>query len=121
VSYATANGTAIGGTHYAPASGTLTFAPGEVSRTFTVASIDNTVVDGDRTVSLRLSNPAGGVLGAPATAALSNFTSEAVGFDVVLDFQGSFPITPGRRYLLGLDVDDTGGAVLWQLDEGPLP
>jgi hypothetical protein len=53
--------------------------------------------------------------------ALSNFTSEAVGFDVVLDFQGSFPITPGRRYLLGLDVDDTGGAVLWQLDEGPLP
>lgn len=59
VDYSTANGSAAAGLDYQPASGTLFFLPGETNKTFTVTIIDNTVEDGDRTVLLKLSNPAG--------------------------------------------------------------
>src|SRR6185436_3134582 len=66
VSYATTNGTALGGTHYTPASGTLTFNAGEASRTFTVATNDNPLVNPDRTVNLTLGSPSGLLLGVPS-------------------------------------------------------
>src|SRR6185295_7914137 len=71
VSYATTNGTALGGTHYTPASGTLTFNAGEASRTFTVATNDNPLVNPDRTVNLTLGSPSGLLLGVPSTAVLT--------------------------------------------------
>ena len=53
-------------------SGTLTFGPGDASRTFQVPVVDDNVHTGTRTVNLTLSNPGGGTaLGSPATAALN--------------------------------------------------
>ncbi|MBE7500984.1 MAG: PKD domain-containing protein [Verrucomicrobiales bacterium] len=72
VDYATRDGTAIAGQDYVAAAGTLTFDAGVVERSFTVAVVDNPVVEPDKTVRLELSNPQGGaVLGSLATATLT--------------------------------------------------
>ncbi|HXI31003.1 MAG TPA: Ig-like domain repeat protein, partial [Vicinamibacterales bacterium] len=56
VDYATADGSALAGTDYAYASGTLVFAPGETVKTATVSLIGNTVFQTNRTFALQLSN-----------------------------------------------------------------
>jgi large repetitive protein len=78
VNYATvAGGTAVGGTacttgvDYISTSGTLTFNPGETSKTFTVTTCSDGLVEADETVNLALSNPTGGVLGNPSNAVLT--------------------------------------------------
>ena len=71
VDYTTSNGTALAGTHYAATSGTLTFGPGEEGRAFTVGPIENTVVNGNRSVNLTLSNATGAALGGQQTAVLT--------------------------------------------------
>jgi len=58
VGYATADGSAKAGTDYASASGTVTFAPGETSKTIEVAVNGDTTVEEDETLSLALSSPA---------------------------------------------------------------
>lgn len=72
VSFATRNGTARPGVDYAPTNGILTFTNGEVTKRFTVNVIDNTMIDGDRTVLLNLSNPTGSsTLVTPSAATLT--------------------------------------------------
>jgi VCBS repeat-containing protein len=56
VSYATLNGTATS-RDYEAASGTLTFAPGETSKTITVLVIGDTTKENSETLTVRLSNP----------------------------------------------------------------
>ena len=69
VSYATADpaGTvdpvAGAGVDYESASGTLTFAPGEVSRTIGVSVIDDSLDEPDETFALVLADPRGATLG----------------------------------------------------------
>jgi hypothetical protein len=59
--YATADGTATAGTDYASASGTLTWADGDLSdKTFTIALTNDTGIEPDETVVVTLSNVAGG-------------------------------------------------------------
>ncbi len=70
IAYATSNGTATSG--YTPATGTLSFAAGETSKTFTVSVADNAVIEGDRYINLTLSNPSSGAgLGYPFTSKLT--------------------------------------------------
>ncbi|QEH31554.1 Calx-beta domain protein [Aquisphaera giovannonii] len=72
VHYATADGTATAGSDYTAASGTLAFAAGETSKTFTVAVLDDHVTEGNETVTLTLSSPTGGAtLGGPSAATLT--------------------------------------------------
>ncbi|MGE3780686.1 MAG: PQQ-dependent sugar dehydrogenase, partial [Pirellulaceae bacterium] len=72
VQYATSNGTATAGGDYTATSGTLTLAPGELSRTFTIPILDDTAVEPNETIYLALSAPGGGAtLGTPATAVLT--------------------------------------------------
>ncbi|MFN2455597.1 MAG: MBG domain-containing protein [Pyrinomonadaceae bacterium] len=71
VDYATSDSTAHQRSDYTLASGTLSFAAGEVSKTFTVLVTDNARVDGNRTVNLSLSNPVGAELGSQSTAVLT--------------------------------------------------
>ncbi|MCW2244376.1 cellulase family glycosylhydrolase [Azospirillum canadense] len=56
VDYATADGTAKAGSDYTAASGKLTFAAGETSKTVTVKVLSDTVTEGSETFNLKLSN-----------------------------------------------------------------
>jgi hypothetical protein len=80
VDYATiAGGTATAGADYTTASGTLTFAPGETSKTFMLFFADDQDAEPDETVSLALSNPSfGDTLGAHGTAVLTIVDDDAL-------------------------------------------
>ena len=62
-SYATADGTATAGGDYAAATGTLLFAPGEVSQTIGVSVIDDSLDEPDETFTLVLADLRGATLG----------------------------------------------------------
>ncbi len=77
VDYATSNGTGVAGSDFTNTSGTLSFAAGETQKTFTVSIMDNTSVDGNRTVLLSLKNPTGGVVfGTPSSSTLTIIDDE---------------------------------------------
>jgi uncharacterized delta-60 repeat protein/uncharacterized repeat protein (TIGR01451 family) len=61
VDFATSDGTAVAGTDYLPASGTINFSAGQLTASFTVQVLDNPVVNSNKTVNLSLSNPQGAV------------------------------------------------------------
>jgi uncharacterized repeat protein (TIGR01451 family) len=59
VHFATADGTAQAGLEYLPTNGTLSFASGEIAKTFNVSVIDDNIVQGNKTVLLTLSSTVG--------------------------------------------------------------
>jgi hypothetical protein len=59
VAYATSDGTARAGSDYSAASGTLTFAPGVLTRTVSVAVTGDALFEADETFALGLSSPSG--------------------------------------------------------------
>ena len=73
VNYATSDGTAGQRSDYLATSGTLSFAVGETSKTFTISIIDDAYVEGSETINLTLSNPNPStlLLPSPATATLT--------------------------------------------------
>ncbi len=81
VNYATTNGTAVAGEDYTAATGTLTFAPGENVKTFTIPVTDDDVVEPTETINVALSavtsKPANGAsLGAPNAAVVGLFDND---------------------------------------------
>ena len=78
VDYSTADGTATAGSDYTATSGTLSFAPGETSKTFTVTILDDSLVEENEAVNLSLSNPSGATLGSPAAATLTLTSDDTV-------------------------------------------
>lgn len=70
VDYLTTDGTAQQRTDYTTASGTLTFAPGETAKAFSVLITDDAYPEPNETVTITLSNATGANLGARSTATL---------------------------------------------------
>jgi streptogramin lyase len=62
VQYATADGTAVAGSDYAAASGMLTFAPGQTTRTILVPTLDDHISEPTETYFVKLSNPVGATI-----------------------------------------------------------
>jgi uncharacterized delta-60 repeat protein len=68
VNYATSDATAVAGTNYTSTSGTLTFAPGQTTSTFSVPILPTSQV-ANTTFQVSLSSPTNGaLLGSPSTA-----------------------------------------------------
>jgi len=113
VSYATSNGTA-GASDYTGASGTMNFASGETSKTFTVGIANNNSIEGNRTVNLTLSNPTGNaLLVTPSNAVLSIADDESftVGSGSVRLTSANFraPRSSGRAVITIQRVDGYNG------------
>jgi Tol biopolymer transport system component len=83
VNYATSDGTGTAGADYTAASGTLSFAAGETTKTFSVAIIDDEAVEGNEVLKLRLTDPAGGAaLGSPANAVLTILENDSCSYSI---------------------------------------
>ena len=73
MNYAVQNGTAEAGTDFTATSGTLNFAAGQTSQTFTVPLVPADQFSGTRSAELVLSNPQGASLG--YSSAVLNLTA----------------------------------------------
>jgi hypothetical protein len=72
VDYATGDGTAIAGSDYTATSGTLTFGPGEDSKSFTVSIANDSAHEDSETFQATLSNVTGGAsIGSPSGATVT--------------------------------------------------
>jgi hypothetical protein len=72
VNYATSDGTATAGSDYSSTSGTLSFADGETTKSFTVPITNDSLNEANETVNLSLSSVNGNAtLGTPSTAVLT--------------------------------------------------
>jgi hypothetical protein len=78
VRYTTTNGTALAGSDYVAATGTLTFTPGITTTLFNVSVISDTVDEPNETVQLTLGQPTNAVLGTPASAVLTILDDDVV-------------------------------------------
>ncbi len=73
VGYSTANGTATAGSDYTAATGTVTFAAGETSKTIQVAVKGDTAVEANETFTVNLANVSGATIAkAAATGTITN-------------------------------------------------
>lgn len=89
VDYATSDGTAQQRTDYTLMLGRLHFAPGETTKTLTLLVTEDSYAEGDETLTLSLSNPAGAALGGQSQAQvtiLDNDTSQNAQ-NAILDVQ----------------------------------
>jgi hypothetical protein len=77
VMFATADGTADSRKDYTRTLGTLTFAPGEVSKAITVSVTDDVLQEPPETFTVTLSNPFGSELGANSTATVTIDSDDA--------------------------------------------
>jgi serine protease AprX len=101
VNYTTSNGTATAGADYLAASGTLTFADGDTSESFTVTILDDAIDEGDEDLMLSLSGPTGGAgIGSPSNSTLTIIDDDAPNNDV-----------DGDGYTVDVDCNDNDPTV----------
>lgn len=60
VRFGTTNGTALAGVHYVTTNGSLVFADGELTKSFSIPIINDNIVQGPRVLTVGLSSPQGG-------------------------------------------------------------
>lgn len=111
ISYATSNGTATAPADFTSATGTVTFAPGETSKTINVTVVGETAYEPDETFTVALSNPVNATIGTgsatgtiqnddpvaqPGHYAGTNSQNEAWAFDVTSDGRGLTNLTTGQ-------------------------
>jgi hypothetical protein len=93
VVYATGAGTAtVADNDYTPVTGTVTFAPGEVTKNVTVSVIGDQKAERDETFSLVLSPPAYGTLQrGTGTATIRNDETDPLGFQITVNYIDNTP------------------------------
>jgi len=98
--YTLTPGSATSVADYTPASASVSLADGEASKTFTVVVLDDTVDEPNETVTITLSNVAGGAsLGSPTTATLTITDDD----DPVPNAKGPFYLAEGATGFFTLD------------------
>ena len=111
VDYSTADGSATAGGDYTAASGTLNFADGVASQSFSVGMLDDTAWEGNEQFTVTLSNAVGGAsLGTPAAASVTITENDPVPPAGSLQYSGaSYGVAEDGGSVL-LTVTRTGGS-----------
>jgi hypothetical protein len=91
VNYATASGTALAGSDYTATTGTLSFEPGDRTKTIAVPVLSDSLVESTETFTLTLSGPTNGTIGAGAGTATATITDSLSQIPMAF-----FTITPCR-------------------------
>lgn len=113
VAYATADGTATAGEDYTPAAGTLAFAVGQTTRTFTVGVTGDRRVEADETVALVLSDAVNATTPAtPGALTIADddvYPTVSIGDAAAGEATGtlSFPVTLSGAYVEDVAVTVT--------------
>jgi hypothetical protein len=109
VNYGTSDGTASSHSDYLATSGTLSFASGETSKSFTIPITNDSSVESNESLNVTLSGPTGGaVLGSPSTATVTIVDNDASAG--VLQFSSAtYSVGEGTRWAT-ITVRRTGGS-----------
>ena len=98
VTYQTSDDTAAAGSDYTAVSDTLTFAPGEISQTFSVPIIDDSLDEPDESLNLTLSDPVNATLGEQSSAVLTIIDDDAPSPTPTNTFTPSMTPTPTNTF-----------------------
>jgi hypothetical protein len=85
VDYATADGSAVAGSDYIARSGTMTFAPGEISKTVLVSTLDDTIQENNESFVVNLSNASVNAVIMTSQGVVTIVDNDATKFYVVND------------------------------------
>ena len=112
VSYATSNGSAVAGTDYTAASGTLTWASGDsAAKTFSIKVSNTTPFSGSKSLTVTLSAPSGGAaISSPASAGVSITGSAAAPTPGTLMLSAASLSVAQSAGSLNVTVNRTGGS-----------
>jgi hypothetical protein len=91
VDFATADGTALAGSDYTAASGTLSFEPGDLTKSIAVTVLSDSLVEAVETFTLVLSNPTNATIAAGAGTATGRIADS-----ISLVPMGFYTVTPCR-------------------------
>ncbi|NJD05914.1 MAG: HYR domain-containing protein [Methylococcaceae bacterium] len=95
VDWATADSSALAGTDYSAAAGTLSFAPGQTSQTVTVNAIGDTILEANETFTVNLSGAAGAAIAdGQGVGTLLNDEGPLLRINDVAKAEGNAGITP---------------------------
>ncbi|HYH85106.1 MAG TPA: zinc-dependent metalloprotease family protein [Pyrinomonadaceae bacterium] len=116
VDFATSDGSALQRKDYEQTLGTLVFAPGQTSKSFTVLVPDDRFDEAAETINITLSNPVGMTLGSPSVAQLTindNDAADAPSPVRPTSFDTAFYVR--QQYLDFLNREpDASGFAFWQ-------
>ncbi|HEU5353404.1 MAG TPA: carbohydrate binding domain-containing protein [Actinocrinis sp.] len=121
VDYATSDGSAVAGTDYTAAAGTLTFAAGQTSQTIHLVALPNALHAPTKTFSVTLANasPSGTAIGPRATTTVSILNNNPVPSDgavaTVDDFEGTIPFSTGNPGIFTFSSDAASTPTLTQV------
>jgi hypothetical protein len=97
VNYTTADGTATAVSDYAAATGTVTFNPGDTSKTIDITVNGDTTLELDETFSINLTNPVGGTIGrATATGTIVDEDRPTIALTIADDDATESKKNPGQ-------------------------
>jgi F0F1-type ATP synthase assembly protein I len=109
VNYSITGGTATAGADFTTPSGILTFAPGEVSKNFSLAMMDDTVWEGTESVIATIATPSAGTIGS-ATATINIIDTDAISDTAAADknfILGTTNAANVGTFINALDGNDT--------------
>ncbi len=127
VDYATSDATAVAGTDYATAAGTLTFAPGQTSQSIHLTALPNALHAPTKTFSVTLANasPSGTSIGPRATTTVSILNNNPVPTDgavaTIDDFEGTVPFSSGNPGIFTFSSDAASTPTLTQVAAADRP
>lgn len=107
VDFTTVDGTAFGTLDYVPTNGSLTFGPNETNKTFEVALLNDSIVEGNEVLNLRLTGTGGANLTGLTNASLT-ILDDDVAFDLATGISVVEPVYVGSNFVYTVSVTNLG-------------